>query len=618
MRRNADRGIAWAIALWMAGTSISFAQVVITEVHSHPVVPAAPKGADSERLEFLELFNAGDREVDLSGYSIVRSERFVIPGGTFLAPGDYLLVARDPAFLQEHGPAIPAGVRVLEWSNGDFSDGVLRLLDASTPVGRVADEVALSAAAARFASEVAGGSSLELVHPDTDNSHPGAWRASVHANGTPGSANSRMTDAPVLIDENPSRGDPAEGLTRVSVRFSTGVTGVVAGDLTANGVPARRVTGTGAGPYVFEMDAPSSGKVRMDLGTSRGSGVRSTGGIAFAGETWQYRNPAPVTLSMPTDASSGPGATVQVPVSVSSGAGIYSVDLTIQFNPAILEAQSVTTSGIGAAAGFAVISNLGTPGTALISTYATNNSMSGSGEFLRIQFHAVGSPGDKTSLTFASWSANEGDIPATAGPGLFSVTCVGAANGTHCNDGNACTQTDVCQSGSCMGSNPVVCTALDACHVQGTCDTATGACSNPARPDGTACDDGNVCTAQDACQSGVCTGMVAIGAPAEVTGVQIGPGASSIAWEAVSGGVAGTVYDAVRGLVGTLPVGGSASETCMATGIGSTYFSDASTPAAGASYWYLVRARDACGTGTYGNVVVRGVASGERASGACP
>ncbi len=50
-----------------------------------------------------------------------------------------------------------------------------------------------------------------------------------------------------------------------------------------------------------------------------------------------------------------------------------------------------------------------------------------------------------------------------------------------------------------------VCTALDACHVAGTCDPVTG-CHNPAAPDGTPCDDGNACTAHDGCQSGVCTG----------------------------------------------------------------------------------------------------------------
>jgi hypothetical protein len=77
---------------------------------------------------------------------------------------------------------------------------------------------------------------------------------------------------------------------------------------------------------------------------------------------------------------------------------------------------------------------------------------------------------------------------------------------TACNDGDACTRTDVCHSGVCTGSNPVVCTALDTCHGVGTCDTATGVCSNPIDPDGTTCNDGNGCTQTDTCQAGVCTG----------------------------------------------------------------------------------------------------------------
>jgi len=79
-------------------------------------------------------------------------------------------------------------------------------------------------------------------------------------------------------------------------------------------------------------------------------------------------------------------------------------------------------------------------------------------------------------------------------------------DGTTCNDANACTQTDACQAGTCTGANPVTCTALDQCHEVGTCDVATGVCSNPNKPDGTVCNDANACTQTDACQAGACTG----------------------------------------------------------------------------------------------------------------
>jgi MYXO-CTERM domain-containing protein len=84
-------------------------------------------------------------------------------------------------------------------------------------------------------------------------------------------------------------------------------------------------------------------------------------------------------------------------------------------------------------------------------------------------------------------------------------TCA-AVTGSSCSDGNACTQTDTCQAGVCVGATPVVCSALDQCHVVGTCNPATGLCSNPNQVDGTNCNDGNACTQTDRCDGGSCVG----------------------------------------------------------------------------------------------------------------
>jgi len=84
--------------------------------------------------------------------------------------------------------------------------------------------------------------------------------------------------------------------------------------------------------------------------------------------------------------------------------------------------------------------------------------------------------------------------------------CVHSNNTDSCTDGNACTVGDVCGGGSCHAGVPIVCTAQDQCHDAGTCSPDTGLCSNPAKPNGTACDDGDPTTSGDACQSGVCAG----------------------------------------------------------------------------------------------------------------
>lgn len=79
-------------------------------------------------------------------------------------------------------------------------------------------------------------------------------------------------------------------------------------------------------------------------------------------------------------------------------------------------------------------------------------------------------------------------------------------DGSPCNDNNVCTRIDACQQGVCVGSDPVVCVALDQCHAVGICNRLTGVCSDPNQADGTPCDDGGACTQTDTCQGGVCQG----------------------------------------------------------------------------------------------------------------
>ena len=60
-----------------------------------------------------------------------------------------------------------------------------------------------------------------------------------------------------------------------------------------------------------------------------------------------------------------------------------------------------------------------------------------------------------------------------------------------------------------------------------------------------------------------------------------------------------TVYDIVRGSRSGLPVDGGPDESCVASGAG-TSVSDATTPGVGQGIWYVVRGRNACGSGSYG------------------
>jgi len=59
-------------------------------------------------------------------------------------------------------------------------------------------------------------------------------------------------------------------------------------------------------------------------------------------------------------------------------------------------------------------------------------------------------------------------------------------------------------------------------------------------------------------------------------------------------------YDVARGRIGELPVGAGAAETCFAAGVTGPGAAGGASPAPGMGWWYLVRARSACGPGGYG------------------
>jgi len=93
--------------------------------------------------------------------------------------------------------------------------------------------------------------------------------------------------------------------------------------------------------------------------------------------------------------------------------------------------------------------------------------------------------------------------------------CLHAPNTLACQDGNSCTAPDQCSGGVCVGGQAVVCSALDGCHVAGSCDPTSGLCANPAKPDGSPCSDDLVCTTQS-CQQGSCQ-ATAVTCPAHAT-----------------------------------------------------------------------------------------------------
>ncbi|HRI63941.1 MAG TPA: hypothetical protein PK156_06875 [Polyangium sp.] len=107
------------------------------------------------------------------------------------------------------------------------------------------------------------------------------------------------------------------------------------------------------------------------------------------------------------------------------------------------------------------------------------------------------------------WMHNK-DIPGAAPIEMTRATLIvhdncqdaGSMDGSPCEDGNACTMGDTCKSGACMGGSALACDDNNGC-TDDACDAVLG-CTHQANS--ASCDDGNVCTLNDICAYGACTG----------------------------------------------------------------------------------------------------------------
>jgi len=82
-----------------------------------------------------------------------------------------------------------------------------------------------------------------------------------------------------------------------------------------------------------------------------------------------------------------------------------------------------------------------------------------------------------------------------------SKTAWSSTTGGACDDDDLCTDGDTCQSGTCRGTARTCDSGL--CEV-GDCNPATGQCELTAVVDGRGCNDNNRCTFSETCQKGAC------------------------------------------------------------------------------------------------------------------
>lgn len=140
--------------------------VVINEIHYHPL-------QGGKEAEFVELYNNGPSDVDLSGWTLRDGIRFTFPENTILAAAEYLVVARDRVKLLSLHPGLDPNDVLGDFSGGlsNSSDRIeLRNLNHLT-----VDEVTYFDGG-RWPDAADGrGSTLQLIDPDSDNALAPNW-----------------------------------------------------------------------------------------------------------------------------------------------------------------------------------------------------------------------------------------------------------------------------------------------------------------------------------------------------------------------------------------------------------------------------------------------------------
>lgn len=140
--------------------------VVINEIMYDP-----PYGQPD--LEFIELFNRGDQGIDLSGWQLAGGIEYTFPDGTFMVPGDFLVIADQPGRLNAVHPELNALGPLKGKLNNDGEH--ITLLDAQ---GNLADEIDYKTEGDWPTLARGKGSSMELLNPFIDNARSSAWKDS--------------------------------------------------------------------------------------------------------------------------------------------------------------------------------------------------------------------------------------------------------------------------------------------------------------------------------------------------------------------------------------------------------------------------------------------------------
>lgn len=250
---------------------VSASDILINEINYN-------SANDFETEDWVELYNNGDSEVDISNWVFKDSDdthEFVIPDGTIMQPGTYLVLAQNLAVFQTfHATVSP----IL----GDFVFGLsgggelIRLFD---DIGTLIDFVEYDDADPWPVEADGNGPTLELINPSFDNSLAASWQACAIDGlnrGTPGAENSECTlgiddfnanNTNVYVFPNPMKTETTVLLSSNVPSFSLTVFDILGREVFQAEVNSNR--------YIFKKNSLNAGTYFLNIKISEQGSIQT-------------------------------------------------------------------------------------------------------------------------------------------------------------------------------------------------------------------------------------------------------------------------------------------------------------------------------------------------------
>jgi hypothetical protein len=200
-----NRFLQTLCGLFVALLAVSVnAGVVINEIFYN-----APE--DLEDLEYIELYNSGDKPVDLTGWAFTKGIKFKFKTGTEIAAKGFLVLCRNEERFRQYYEAPIAGTFKQKLSNQG------ERLELCESAGRTADSVKYQDTAPWPAGADGYSGSLERICPEAGGEDAANWASSplsadwIRPAGTPGKANANFsaTLPPIISNVSFSSKSPA-------------------------------------------------------------------------------------------------------------------------------------------------------------------------------------------------------------------------------------------------------------------------------------------------------------------------------------------------------------------------------------------------------------------------